>query len=73
MPATVTFSGLSPYSVALYQVDAQVPAGISAGDAVDVVLQMQDPGDERNGHVEYRHHSGAVARSRVYIFNSIGD
>jgi uncharacterized protein (TIGR03437 family) len=43
MPATVTFSGLSPGSVALYQVDALVPAGISASDAVDVVLQMQDP------------------------------
>jgi uncharacterized protein (TIGR03437 family) len=40
-PATVIFSGLSPGSVALYQIDALVPAGIPAGDAVPVVLQMQ--------------------------------
>jgi uncharacterized protein (TIGR03437 family) len=37
----VIFSGLSPGSVALYQIDALVPAGIPAGDAVPVVLQMQ--------------------------------
>jgi uncharacterized protein (TIGR03437 family) len=40
VPATVTFSGLSPGSVALYQVDALVPAEVAAGDAVPVVLQM---------------------------------
>jgi uncharacterized protein (TIGR03437 family) len=40
VPATVTFSGLSPHSVSLYQVDVLVPAGVPAGDAVPIMLQM---------------------------------
>ena len=36
--AQVTFSGLSPGSVALYQIDAIVPAGIKPGSQVPVVL-----------------------------------
>jgi uncharacterized protein (TIGR03437 family) len=40
--ATVQFSGLSPYLVALYQVNVQVPAGSQTGNAVPVVLQMGD-------------------------------
>lgn len=39
-PAQVQFSGLSPDLVALYQVNAFVPAGISPGDSVPVVLQI---------------------------------
>lgn len=38
--ATVQFSGLTPGSVGLYQVNAQVPANISAGTAVPVVMSM---------------------------------
>lgn len=36
-PATVSFAGLAPQLIGLYQINAQVPAGLSAGDAyVDV-------------------------------------
>ena len=38
--AQVTFSGLSPGSVALYQIDAIVPAGIKPGSQVPVVLNV---------------------------------
>jgi uncharacterized protein (TIGR03437 family) len=38
--AQVTFSGLSPGSVALYQIDAIVPAGITPGSQVPVVLNV---------------------------------
>ena len=40
VPASVSFSGLAPGFVGLYQVNAQVPAGLAAGDAVPVVMQM---------------------------------
>jgi uncharacterized protein (TIGR03437 family) len=40
VPATPIFSGLSPGSVALYQVNVQVPAGSQTGDAVPIVIQM---------------------------------
>jgi uncharacterized protein (TIGR03437 family) len=40
VPANVSFSGLAPGYVGLYQVNAQVPAGLAANDAVPVVLQM---------------------------------
>jgi uncharacterized protein (TIGR03437 family) len=36
--ATVTFAGMAPGFVGLYQVDAQVPAGVTPGDAVPVVM-----------------------------------
>jgi uncharacterized protein (TIGR03437 family) len=36
--ATVTFSGLAPGFAGLYQVNAQVPAGVPAGNAIPVVL-----------------------------------
>jgi uncharacterized protein (TIGR03437 family) len=39
-PATVVFSGLAPGFVGLYQVNAQVPAGVSGGSAVPVVLTI---------------------------------
>jgi len=39
-PARVDFSGLTPFFVGLYQVNAQVPAGVSAGTAVPVVLTV---------------------------------
>ena len=38
--AKVTFSGLSPGLVALYQIDAIVPAGITAGSQVPVVVSV---------------------------------
>jgi uncharacterized protein (TIGR03437 family) len=40
VPATVQFSGLVPGFVGLYQVNAVVPAGTPAGDAVPVVLSI---------------------------------
>ncbi len=40
VPATVTFSGLAPGYVGLYQVNVQVPAGAPVGDAVPVVLTI---------------------------------
>jgi uncharacterized protein (TIGR03437 family) len=39
-PAVVTFSGLAPGFVGEYQVNALVPAGISAGSAVPVVVSV---------------------------------
>ncbi|HEY6272572.1 MAG TPA: hypothetical protein VIX19_11345 [Terriglobales bacterium] len=37
VPATITFSGLSPYSVGLYQINAVVPTGIAPGNAPVVI------------------------------------
>ena len=37
-PATVIFAGLAPGFVALYQVNAQVPAGVTPGNALPVVI-----------------------------------
>jgi len=38
LPATVSFAGLAPGFAAVYQVNAQVPAGVAAGDALPVVI-----------------------------------
>jgi len=38
VPAQVVFAGLAPGFIGLYQVNAQVPQGIAAGDAVPVTL-----------------------------------
>jgi uncharacterized protein (TIGR03437 family) len=40
VPATVSFSGLSPGFVGLYQVNAQIPAASATGNAVPLVLTM---------------------------------
>jgi uncharacterized protein (TIGR03437 family) len=40
IPSQVTFSGLAPGFVGLYQVNAQVPANAPTGDAVPVVLTI---------------------------------
>jgi uncharacterized protein (TIGR03437 family) len=40
VPATVTYCGLSPYYVGLYQVDVQVPANAPTGSAVPVTLTI---------------------------------
>jgi len=39
-PAMVTFFGLAPGYVGLYQVNAQVPAGLAANDAAPVILSI---------------------------------
>jgi uncharacterized protein (TIGR03437 family) len=39
-PAAVSFSGLTPGSVGLYQINAVVPSGIQTGDAVPVVISV---------------------------------
>ena len=38
--ADVWFSGLTPGTVGLYQVDASVPQGVQPGDAVPVVISI---------------------------------
>ncbi len=40
--APVSFAGLAPGFVALYQVNVQVPSGVQAGSAVPVVLTLTD-------------------------------
>jgi uncharacterized protein (TIGR03437 family) len=40
VPATVTFVGLAPGWVGLYQVNVQVPANTHVGDAVPVALSI---------------------------------
>jgi len=41
--APVVFAGLSPGSVALYQVNVEVPAGAQTGNAVPLILTLTDP------------------------------
>lgn len=41
--APVTFSGLTPTLVGLYQVNIQVPAGVSPGTAVPLLITATDP------------------------------
>jgi uncharacterized protein (TIGR03437 family) len=53
VPATVLFSGLTATLTALYQVNVQVPAGVTPGSAVPVVITATDPA------------TGAVAVSNV--------
>jgi uncharacterized protein (TIGR03437 family) len=40
LAAAVTYSGLTPGSVGLYQVDAQVPAGVATGSAVTLTISI---------------------------------
>jgi uncharacterized protein (TIGR03437 family) len=40
LPAAVNYSGLTPSAVGLYQVNAQVPAGVVPGNAVPVVIAI---------------------------------
>ncbi len=47
--APVSFSGLTPTFAGLYQVNVQVPAGVTAGDAVKVVLTETDPQTKATG------------------------
>ena len=42
VPAEVKFAGLAPGYVGLYQVNAQVPPGLPAGNATPVVISMGD-------------------------------
>jgi len=41
-PAQVTFSGLSPQFVGIYQLSVMVPGGVTTGDAVAVQVQTMD-------------------------------
>ena len=41
--AQVTFSGLTPTFSALYQINIQVPAGVTPGNTVPVVITATDP------------------------------
>jgi uncharacterized protein (TIGR03437 family) len=40
LPAKVTFAGLAPGFVSLYQVNIQIPADVAAGDSVPLVLRQ---------------------------------
>ena len=40
VPANVTFSGLAPGAVGLFQINAQVPDGAASGDAVPVTVSL---------------------------------
>jgi uncharacterized protein (TIGR03437 family) len=40
LPATVAFSGLTPNFFGLYQVDVQVPSGLTPNSAVPVVVNI---------------------------------
>ena len=40
IPATVTFSGLAPGFVGLYQINVEIPAGAPSGDAIEVVVTI---------------------------------
>jgi uncharacterized protein (TIGR03437 family) len=40
--ADISFSGLSPGSIALYQVNVKVPQGVQSGDAISVRLSIGD-------------------------------
>ena len=40
VPAEVTYSGLAPTLAGLYQVNAQVPAGVTSGAAVPVIMSI---------------------------------
>jgi uncharacterized protein (TIGR03437 family) len=40
LPATVSFAGLAPGFIGLYQVNVQVPQGVAAGDGVPVMLSI---------------------------------
>ena len=51
--APVTFAGLTPTLVSLYQVNVQVPAHAPSGNAVPVVITVTDP------------HTGAQAQSNT--------
>ena len=41
-PAAVSYSGLTPGAIGLYQVNATVPTGVPAGGAIPVVLSFTD-------------------------------
>jgi uncharacterized protein (TIGR03437 family) len=40
VPATVQFSGIAPGYAGLYQINAQIPAGVQPGDEVPVQVSM---------------------------------
>jgi len=40
VPAHVAFAGLTPGFTGLYQVNARVPAGVTPGDTVELVLAV---------------------------------
>ena len=43
IPVPVTFSGLTPTLVALYQINVQLPAGVPTGNAVPLVITATSP------------------------------
>jgi uncharacterized protein (TIGR03437 family) len=40
LPVTPSFAGLAPGYVGLYQVNAQVPSGVTPGNAVPVLMTV---------------------------------
>ena len=56
VPAHVLFSGLTPTSVGLNQIKAEVPAGVTGGNAVPVIVSIG------RSHIEHGHHGGSILR-----------
>jgi len=54
IPVTVLYSGLAPGFAGLYQIDFQVPSGVSSGDDVPIVVTMAGNSDSATISVQPR-------------------
>jgi len=68
LPAMVSFAGLAPGYAGLYQVNAQVPAGIAPSDAVPVVITQ---GGARSNTATIAIGSGTPARNPQPVISSL--